>query len=131
MIGSVATKNASMAESLKIIRQQIKKMAEEGPSSEDLAAAKSYLTGSYALRFDTNSKIAAQLLGLMVEGFGPEYVENRNKMIEAITIEDAKRVAARLFKPDDLIVTVVGQPAGLKSATPAAMQPAVAVPNRG
>jgi zinc protease len=131
MIGSVATKNASMAESLKIIRQQIKKMADEGPSAEDLAAAKSYLTGSYALRFDTNSKIAAQLLGLMVEGFGPEYVENRNKMIEAITIEDAKRVAARLFKPDDLIVTVVGQPAGLKSATPAAMQPAVAVPNRG
>jgi zinc protease len=131
MIGSVATKNASMAESLKIIRQQIKKMAEDGPSAEDLAAAKSYLTGSYALRFDTNSKIAAQLLGLMVEGFGPEYVENRNKMIEAITIEDAKRVAARLFKPDDLIVTVVGEPAGLKSAAPAAMQPAVAVPNRG
>ena len=57
-------------------------MAENGPTAEDLDAAKSYLTGSYALRFDTNSKIASQLLGLMQEGFGPDYVETRNKMIE-------------------------------------------------
>src|SRR6185312_113626 len=117
LLGSVATKNASMAESLDIIRKEMKKMAENGPTQADLDAAKSYLTGSYALRFDTNSKIASQLLGLMQEGFGPDYVENRNKMIEAVTLADAKRVAARLLKPENLIVTVVGQPAGMKSAT--------------
>jgi zinc protease len=133
LVGSVATKNASMGESLDIIRQELKKMADNGPTADDLAAAKSYLTGSYALRFDTNSKIASQLLGLMQEGFGPDYVENRNKLIDAVTIEDAKRVAARLLKPDDLIVTIVGKPTGVKSATPAAMQqqPALAVPGRG
>jgi zinc protease len=123
LVGSVATKNAAMAQSLDIIRSEMKKLAENGPTQADLDAAKSYLTGSYALRFDTNSKIASQLLGLMQEGFGPDYVENRNKMIEAVTPADAKRVAARLLKPDDLIVTVVGQPAGMKSATPAALNP--------
>ncbi len=56
----------------------------------------------------------------MQEGFGPEYVENRNKMIEAVTLADAKRVAARLLKPEDLIVTIVGKPAGMKSVIPAA-----------
>jgi len=131
LLGSVATKNASMAESLDIIRKELKKMAENGPTQADLDAAKSYLTGSYALRFDTNSKIASQLLGLMQEGFGPDYVENRNKLIDAVTIDDAKRVAARFLKPDDLIVTIVGKPAGMKSAIPAAMQPALAVPGRG
>jgi zinc protease len=83
------------------------------------------------LRFDTDLKIAAQLLGLMQEGFGPEYVENRNKLIDAVTLEDAKRVAARLLKPDNLIVTIVGKPLGLKSARPATVQPAMAVPGRG
>src|SRR5262249_29971373 len=73
LVGSVATKNASMADSLNIIRGEMKKMAENGPTADDLAAAKAFLTGSYALRFDTNSKIASQLLGLMQEGFGPEY----------------------------------------------------------
>jgi zinc protease len=130
LVGSVATKNASMSQSLDIIRNEMKKMAENGPTEADLDAAKSYLTGSYALRFDTNSKIASQLLGLMQEGFGPDYVENRNKMIEAVTMADAKRVAARLLKPDDLIVTVVGKPAGLKSEIPAA-QSRVAAPTRG
>jgi zinc protease len=132
LVGSVATKNASMAESLKIIRDEMKKMAENGPTADDLAAAKSYLTGSYALRFDTNSKIASQLLGLMQEGFGPDYVENRNKLINAVTIEDTKRVAARLLKPDDLVVTIVGKPTGMKSAaSPAVQQPVLAAPGRG
>ncbi|MFA7305547.1 MAG: pitrilysin family protein [Hyphomicrobium sp.] len=130
LVGSVATKNASMAESLDIIRKEMKKMAENGPTEADLDAAKSYLTGSYALRFDTNSKIASQLLGLMQEGFGPDYVENRNKMIDAVTMADAKRVAARLLKSDDLIVTVVGKPDGMKSEIPAA-QGRVAAPTRG
>ncbi|RUO99899.1 pitrilysin family protein [Hyphomicrobium sp.] len=132
LVGSVATKNASMAESLKIIRGEMAKMAENGPAPDDLQAAKDYLTGSYALRFDTNSKIASQLLGLMQEGFGPEYVENRNAMINAVTAADAKRVAARLLKPDNLVVTIVGKPAGMNSAaTPPVLQPALAVPGRG
>lgn len=112
--GSVATKNESMAESLNIIRTELRKMADNGASDEDLRAAKDYLTGSYALRFDTNSKIATQLLGLLQEGFGPDYVETRNKLVEAVTVDDVKRVAKRLLKVDDLIVTIVGRPAGIK-----------------
>jgi zinc protease len=132
LVGSVATKNASMAESLKIIRDEMTKIAENGPTADDLQAAKDYLTGSYALRFDTNSKIASQLLGLMQEGFGPEYVENRNAMINAVTIADAKRVAARMLKPENLVITVVGKPTGMNSAaTPPVLQPAVAAPTRG
>lgn len=132
VVGSVATKNASMAESLKIIRSEMKKMADNGPTPEDLQAAKDYLTGSYALRFDTNSKIASQLLGLMQEGFGPDYVENRNAMINAVTLADAKRVAARFLQPDNLVVTIVGKPVGMNSAaTPPVLQPAVAAPTRG
>lgn len=126
LLGSVATKNESMAESLNIIRGELKKMAEQGPSQQDLDAAKSYLTGSYALRFDTNSKIATQLLGLKMDDFGPDYVETRNKQIEAVTMDDVKRVAARLLKADDLIITVVGKPVGLTSSTSA--KPAAAVP---
>ena len=122
--GSVATKNESMAESLDIIRAELKKMADVGPSAADLEGAKQYLTGSYALRFDTNSKIATQLLGLLQEGFGTGYVDTRNKLVEAVTLDDVKRVAKRLLKSDGLIVTIVGKPANVKpiSAT---------VPGRG
>ena len=49
----------------------------------------------------------------MVEGLGPDYVEHRNGEIEAVTLDDVKRVAKRLFDGQELIVTVVGKPKGL------------------
>jgi len=108
--GGVATRNDAIGKSLEVIRDELKKMAENGPSEQDLDNAKKYLIGSYPLRFDTNSKIASQLLGLKMDDFGPEYIENRNDMIAAITLDDMKRVAKRLLKTDDLIVTIVGKP---------------------
>jgi zinc protease len=45
-----------------------------------------------------------------MDGFGPEYVDNRNAMIAAVTLDDLKRVAKRLLATDNLIVTIVGKP---------------------
>lgn len=112
--GGVATKNSEMAQSLDVIKAEIRRMAADGPTAKELDNAKSYLTGSYPLRFDTNSKIANELLGLMVENLGIDYINKRNPEIDAVTMADAKRVAARLLKVDDLLVTVVGRPEGLK-----------------
>lgn len=122
MLGSVATKNESIAESLGVIRDVLKHMASVGPSETELDNAKKYLVGSYALRFDTSGKIASQLLGLQMEDFGPDYVENRNAMIEAVTLADIKRVAAKLLDPSQLIVTVVGEPQKLSKESPAVVQ---------
>ena len=111
--GGVATKNDSIGKSLEVIRSELKRMAEDGPTPTELDNAKKYLTGSYALRFDTNAKIAAQLLGIMQDDLGINYVDERNKLVEAVTLDDVRRVAKRLLKTDDLIVTIVGKPAGL------------------
>ena len=103
----------SSAESLDVIRAEITQMAEQGPTAEDLENAKSYLTGSYALRFDTSAKIASQLLAIQHEDLGIDYVNKRNDMIAAVTLDEIKRVAKRVLKPDNLIVAVAGQPEGL------------------
>ena len=111
--GGVATKNEEVGQSLDVIRAELKRMAEDGPTPTEVANAKSYLTGSFALRFDSNSKIANQLLWMLQEEMGIDYVEKRNALVDAVTIEDLKRVAKRLLTVDDLIVTVVGKPKGL------------------
>ena len=49
-------------------------------------------------------------------GPGPDYVDNRNGKIEAVTLDDVKRVAKRLFEGKEPIVTVVGKPKGLTPA---------------
>ena len=111
--GGVATKNEEIAQSLDVIRAELKRMADDGPTQEELDNAKKYLTGSFALRFDSNSKIANQLLWMLQEDMGIDYVDKRNALVEAVSLEDTKRVAKRLLKTDDLIITVVGKPKGL------------------
>ena len=108
--GGVATKNEEIAQSLDVIRAELKRIAAEGPTEKELADAKNYLTGSFALRFDSNAKIANQLLWIWQEDLGLDYVDRRNGEIEAVTLDDVKRVAKRLFEGQELIVTIVGKP---------------------
>lgn len=114
-LGGAATQNERAGEALEIIERELRRMADDGPTAEELAATTTYLTGSYALRFDTSTKIAGQLLGIQLENLGADYIDKRNSLIEAVTQEDVKRVARRLLKPDSLIVTVVGQPIGIEA----------------
>ena len=58
-------------------------------------------------------KIASQLVHLQTEGFGVDYLDERNGLIEAVTLDDARRVAKRLFDGKGLLVTVVGRPDGI------------------
>jgi zinc protease len=111
--GGVATKNEEIGNSLDVIRDELKRIATDGPTATELENAKSYLTGSFALRFDSNAKIANQLLWIWQEDLGIDYVHRRNADIEAVTLEQVKRVAKRLFEDKDLIVTIVGQPKNL------------------
>ena len=112
-LGRVASENSRVAETLDVIRAELARLAEDGVTEQELRDAKTYLTGSYPLRFDTNDKISGQLVAIWQNNLGIDYVSRRNAQIEAVTLEDIQRVAARLFTPDNLIVTVVGQPQGL------------------
>ena len=112
-IGSVGTENGHVKESLAIIEKEIAKLLAEGATAEELKNAKTYLTGSYPLRFDTSGKIAQELVGIQLEDLGIDYVNKRNALIEAVTLDDLKRVAPRFLQPDRLIETIVGEPKGL------------------
>ena len=92
----------------------MKKFADEGPTAAELADAKTYLTGSYALRFDSNTKLAGQLLGIQQTNLGIDYVNRRNGLIEAVTLDEVKAQAKRITLPGQLTTIVVGRPAGIK-----------------
>ncbi|MBV7396141.1 M16 family metallopeptidase [Mameliella sediminis] len=115
MLGRVASANDRMAETIQVIRDEWAKMASEGATPEELERAKTYLTGAYPLRFDGNAPIAKILVGMQLDGLSPDYVFTRNDKIEAVTLEDVKRVAGELMKPEELRFVVVGQPEGIES----------------
>ncbi|HEY1541400.1 MAG TPA: pitrilysin family protein [Xanthobacteraceae bacterium] len=107
-MASTATRGEAADETLAIATKEIHRLAETGPTDEELAKAKSYLQGSFPLRFDTSTKIAAQLVLMQVEDLGIDYIDKRNGLIGAVTPADAKRVAKRLLD-GNMLVTVVGR----------------------
>jgi zinc protease len=111
--GGVATRNDQVAESLRIIRAELDRMRREGPEAQELAEAKTYINGSFPLQLSSNGAIAGTLVGMQLAGLGTEYIEERPKLINAVTAEDVRRVAERLLDPSKLLVVVVGKPVGL------------------
>ena len=96
-----------------MIAAEILDLSRNGPTEEELDKGKKYLVGSYPLRFDTSAKIAGQLVHIQMDGFGPEWLIERNRLIQAVTMEDARRVAKRVFGDGKMSVSIVGRPVGL------------------
>jgi zinc protease len=113
LLGSVSTVNARMAETVEVVREEWARMAQEGVSEAELDAAKLYLTGAYPLRFDGNGPIARILVNMQMQGYPTSYVKTRNAQIEAVTLDEINRVAAELYRPDDLRFVIVGTPEGV------------------
>ena len=113
VLASVGTRNDAVAESIGVIRDEWEKFQADGPTAEELESAKLYLTGAWPLRFTSSGRIANILVAVQRDSLGLDYLDRRNDYIEAVTLDDVRRVAAELYKPDELTVVVVGQPVGL------------------
>jgi zinc protease len=114
ILGGVATQNSRVAQSIDVIRAEWQRMHDDGPTAEEVDAAKTYLTGSFSTQFDSTSRIAETLVQLQEDKLGIDFLDRRNAAINAVTLDEARRVAKRLFDPAQLGFVVVGTPADLK-----------------
>lgn len=106
VFGSTATRFDRANDTIDTTEKEIRRMATEGPTETELNEAKSYLKGSQMLSLDTSSKIAGALLQYQIDNLGIDYIDKRNSLIDAVTLDDAKRVAKRLWDQQFLTVMV-------------------------
>ncbi len=109
-LGQVASANDRIYQAIEVIKGEWQRMAEEGPTEDELMRAKTYLTGAYPLRFDGNGPIANILVGMQLDHLPIDYIATRNDKVNAVSMADIKRVAARVLRPEDLHFVIVGQP---------------------
>ena len=120
-VGHTGTRADRAGETVDAIEKEIRRMAEDGPSQKELDEAKSYLKGSQMLALDTSSKLAQALLQYQLDKLPIDYIEKRNALVDAVTLDDAKKASQRLWG-EGLLTVIVGR------APLAAVQPAVASP---
>jgi zinc protease len=110
--GGTTTKNERARESYDVASAEIRDVALNGLTHEELEKGKTYLIGSYPLRFDTSAKIASQLIHIQLERRAPDWLVERNREIAAVTMKSVKRAAQRAFGDGSLHTIVVGRPEG-------------------
>jgi len=113
-VGGTATRNDATKDTLDVIDTELARMAKEGPTADELDKAKTYLKGSFALGLDTSTKISNQLVSMQLDNLGIDYIDKRSALIDAVTLDDARRMAKRLLE-GGMLVTVVGRPQGVTS----------------
>jgi len=111
--GYTATKNERVGEALSVIGDEIGRLITDGPDDDELQKAKDYLTGSYALGFDTSTKIAHQLVQIAFEELGMDYIARRHALVSAVTQADIRRAAARTCADGKMLVVAAGRTVGL------------------
>jgi len=111
--GSAQTENANVREAIEVTRAEIARFYADGVTQTEVNDAITYLTGSFALDLDSNTKIASVVHGYQAAGRDIDYINRRNDLIRAVTLEDVNRVVRRLFDPANFTFVIVGQPEGL------------------
>ncbi len=110
LVIGTSTRAGKGEETLGIIRDVVRRMAEDGPTEAELAAAKKYLIGAYAINnLDSSGSIASTLVELQLDGLGADYIEHRADYINAVTLKETRAVANKLLSAEPAVL-IVGPP---------------------
>ncbi|HYM80683.1 MAG TPA: pitrilysin family protein [Candidatus Limnocylindria bacterium] len=110
------TKNETIRKTIDAAIGEIRKLAEQGPSDEELDKSKRYLTGQFPLGLQAPDALAAQILSVEFYGLEPDYLATFADKINAVTMADARRALKSYFCVDNLRILVVSNPEVAKKA---------------
>ncbi len=102
------TKNSQRAEALAVVRRVLKEFSANGPTPEELAAAKKNVTGGFPLRIDSNRRIAEYLTVIGFYGLPLTYIDDFIPRIEAVTAEQIRDAFRRRVHPEHMLTVIVG-----------------------
>lgn len=101
------TKRSQAQDAIKVARDVLDGFLKEGPSEEELTAAKANLTGSFPLRLDSNKKLLDNAAAIGFYGLPLDYLDQYQAKVQAVTAIEIKQAFARRVRPADLITVTV------------------------
>ena len=105
---STFTRNSEAVATTKLLIDEIAKMAKDGPTQDEVAAAIANIAGGYGLRFQAASDVGAALIGAELHDFGLEYLQNYPVQVGKVDVASAKQAASEILDPHDYVIVMVG-----------------------
>jgi zinc protease len=104
------TRNETIRKTIDAVLTTEKKLLDEGPTEEELAKARTYLTGQYPLGLQAPDALAAQVINVEFFGLDPQYLQTYQDKIAAVSMTDVRRALKSYFCVDDLRILLVSNP---------------------
>ncbi|MGL6205901.1 MAG: M16 family metallopeptidase, partial [Giesbergeria sp.] len=105
---NLQTRPDQAAQAVQVAREVVERFVAEGPTEEELRAAKDNLVGGFALRIDSNRKLLANVVNIATYGLPLDYLDGWTRRVEALTVADVKAAMARKLQPARMVTVVVG-----------------------
>jgi zinc protease len=102
------TKVETTGQLLSVMRQEVDRMRERGPTEREVEKAQRYLAGLFPLRTETNESLAAVLADMALYGLGDDWLDRYRDRVRAVTRAEAREAAARYCFPEAPLTVVVG-----------------------
>lgn len=100
-------------DSLKEFFFELNRIRGEQVSEKEISDAKSYLTGVFPIRLETQEGLTDQLVQIKMLNLPNDYLQTYRDRVQAVTIEDIQRVAEKYVRPDEAALVVVGDGASV------------------
>lgn len=105
---ALQTRPDQAAQALQVARDVLARFVAEGPTDEELRAAKDNLVGGFALRIDSNRKLLSNVVNIATNGLPLDYLEGWTQRVEALTVADIRAAMARKLQPARMVTVVLG-----------------------
>jgi len=120
LVMTTFTKTESTQKAIDAALAVLKRIREQGVTSEQLASAKAYVKGTYPTqRLETADQVATLIGELELFGLDRNDVDQLFSRIDAVTLEQANAVARRYYRLDNLTFVLLGNAAKIRSAAAA------------
>lgn len=108
---SLQTRPDQARQAVDVARDELRRFVAEGPSADELQAAKDNLMGSFPLRLDSNRKLLGNLTNIAWHNLPLDYLEHWTQRVQAVTAEQIRQAFARVLQPERMVTIVIGAPA--------------------
>ncbi len=107
---------AHTADAVAEILKEIEKLRAEDVTDKELAETKDEIVGAFPARFATASQLASQMTALAVYDLPPTELDSFVGKIAAVDKQQVRAMARKYFRPDNLLIVVVGDRVGNEAA---------------
>ena len=89
-------------------RRELQQFSAEGVTADELKNFKVTLAGTYKVTLATTGGLASVLLNALQRGYGPEWVDEYPRRLEALTLEEVNDAIRKFIRPDKMITVMAG-----------------------